>query len=126
MNCTNRVFVLTILALQCLISTAFTSIDPGFRSNLRIPAQQEFILGAFELGAYDAKLKNVKSIPVRLRVVSKTTGKSTDLSALKANASLELSVSADQIVYIANDSNRQARLDVRLSRFVSGMSYQDL
>ncbi|MEM8586148.1 MAG: hypothetical protein AAGF87_17880 [Bacteroidota bacterium] len=91
-----------------------------------IPANQEFILGEDSDYAYRANLKNESTFDIRVSVRDKETGEQTQGFGLAGNGKTDVYISRNEEVHLINETDREGKVTVSLSRNVEGMRYEEV
>ncbi|MEO0895884.1 MAG: hypothetical protein AAFY71_05770 [Bacteroidota bacterium] len=114
-----------------IIISAFTIVllftSCGIKSNLTVPAKQQFVLGGEQKGAFKVKYENTGDETVTLKEIS-DTGK--EIQSLKVepgeNGTVNFQKSSKALVI--NEQGQKARLKVKITGDTNklGMKYTDV
>ena len=93
------------------------------KSGLTIPANQTFLLGEGNDKTYAAEFVNKSNFEVTVKTVDRSSGNVNQTVELRPNIRKKVYISRSELVYVENNSDREARLNVKLSKGVEGMRY---
>jgi len=93
------------------------------KSGLTIPANQTFLLGEGNDKNYAAEFVNKSNFEVTVKTVDRSSGNVNQTVELRPNIRKKVYISRSELVYVENNSDREARLNVKLSKGVEGMRY---
>ena len=110
-----------LLVVLCLASACST-----YTSGLNIPGKQTFILGEYNDKNYTATLFNTSHLPLVVNAINKNTGEVILHLELMPEDTRKMYVNKDEMVYIKNENDISAKINVRLNRGVEGMRYVDI
>lgn len=115
------------VGLWCLISLLWGCAKPPEESTatITIPPFQEFILGAYEPGAFAASLRNLSDLSIEIRTMD-SLNEQTSGFGFSPKGETELNVGAGERVIFSNSNDQLVRLAVGLTQKVQGMQYEVL
>ena len=108
-----------------LLSALLIVSCSSFKSGLTIPANQTFILGEYNDKNYSAQLKNKSNFKVIVKAIDKNSEAITQSFGLDAKGKTKIYISKNETVYLENENETDAKIDVILSEGVEGMRYID-
>jgi uncharacterized secreted protein with C-terminal beta-propeller domain len=107
------------------LTLLFVTSCSTFRSGLKVPANQTFLLGEFNDKNYSAELINKSDLTVTVKAIDKNTGEVTQSFGLAPKEKTKIYINKDETVYFNNENVIDVKIDVILSQFVEGMRYID-
>ncbi|XOV66574.1 MAG: hypothetical protein ACFHU9_13180 [Fluviicola sp.] len=122
-----RMYVAGILSGVFFLLLSLTSVIPNSnKANVTIPAKQEFVLGEEQQSSYKAKLKNAGTKTIQVNVLDKITKEQKQEFELQGSQVTTVSVQKSEIVLLQNPNNEEVLVEVKLSKSVQGMRYQEV
>jgi hypothetical protein len=122
-----RLYVAGILSGVFFLLLSLSSVIPNSnKANVTIPAKQEFVLGEKQQSSYKAKLKNAGTKTIQVNVLDKITKEQKQEFDLQGNQVTTVSVEKSEIVLLQNPNNEEVLVEVKLSKSVQGMRYQEV
>lgn len=116
---------LSFLSLLMLGLFALSACSSN-RATVFVPAGEQFLLGEMNNRSYKVKIRNASDTVVTIRAVDKTSGAFSQGFGLGARSSAKLSISGREKVYFINESSKEVKIQVELSKNVQGMRYEQI
>lgn len=94
-----------------------------FRSNITIPAYQQFILGEYEKGGFAVELQNLSPYTVKVETRN-SKNKQTSGFGLSANGKTKVYVGNGEKAILINSNGEKVNVKAKLAKSVEGMRYE--